>query len=180
MSKQEQQPPARTDPVPKRYDRPGHLDPSHAERLLELARAGRPAEDDEAFLRASAEEDDLASELGESTIANMTGGDAALIKQFEAEVDEDHGGPFVETSAGEELADEEAGGDPYDGPGEPTPRPIPKPDEPDWPDEPDDLDEEETRPITVRSWAGTYLLRATTLADWFTRRFRKSGGQSAP
>jgi|GEM_PF-1274825 len=159
-------------PALRRYDRPGHLDPAHAERLLELARAGREAEDDSAFLRSGAEEDDLANELGQTTVASMTSGEGMLTNELEAPVEEDIGGPFVGTSASEEFAEEADEEDAFDATREPTPVPSPAPDEPDdptepgEPGEPDEFEQAEEGPVAVRSWAGSYLLRAKDIAAW--------------
>jgi hypothetical protein len=156
----------------RRYDRPGHLDPAHAGRLLALARAGREVEDDSAFLRTSAEADDLACELGQTTVASMTSGEGVLTNELEAQVEEDVGGPFVETSASEEFGEETDEEDARDATREPTPVPSPAPDEPDEPiepgepGEPDEFEQAEEGPVAVRSWAGSYLLRAKDIAGW--------------
>jgi len=90
----------------KRYDRPGHLDPAHAERLLALARERRSQSDDSEFLRANAEDDELASRLGETAVASMTSGDAKLTSELETALADELGGPFVVTSVSDELAHE--------------------------------------------------------------------------
>jgi hypothetical protein len=178
----EQHPIAQLRRVPQRYDRPGHLDPAHAERLRDLSRAGREEEDDGAFLRASAEEDDVASDLGEAAVANMTGGDADVSNRIEARIDEELAGRFAETFASEDVGEEDMS-IPLDIDRELTPpRPNPQPDEPDEPDEPrepnepDEFDEEQTRPIVVRSWGQIYLPRARKIAGWVGRRVRDAAG----
>jgi hypothetical protein len=93
-----------SEPAPQRYDRPGHLDPAHAERLLELSRADRDQDDDEAFVRAKTSKDDFAEELGETAVASMTSGEDALTDELEAQVEEETGGPFIETSGNVEFA----------------------------------------------------------------------------
>lgn len=141
MSKKKKNAIAGPEPALKRYDHPGHLDPAHAERLLELSRAGQEEPEDSAFLRANAEDDDFARELGQTTVASMTSGDGVLTGELEAEVEEEVGGPFVETSATEEFA---AGTDESNTPDatrEPTPLPNPAPDDPNDPDDPDDPNE---------------------------------------
>jgi hypothetical protein len=85
------------------FDGAGHMDPAHAARLRELARQGKEAEAD-AFVESTGTKDDLAEELGEAAVANMTSGEDQLGKDLEAEVDEDNGGPFVETSGNTEFA----------------------------------------------------------------------------
>lgn len=85
------------------FDGAGHMDPKHAERLLELAREGRDAEKG-AFVDSSETADDLAEELAESAVASMTSGEDQLTSDLEAVVDEENGGPFVETSGNTEFA----------------------------------------------------------------------------
>lgn len=85
------------------FDGAGHMDPKHAERLLELAREGKDKEAD-AFVESSETTDDLAEELAEAAVANMTSGEEQLTNDLEAVVDEDNGGPFVETSGNTEFA----------------------------------------------------------------------------
>jgi len=88
------------------FDGAGHMDPAHARRLLELARANKDSSDDsEAFLSDDSEEDDLSEELGEAMVATMTTGEDQFKPMVEAEVDEERGGPFLVTSAAEEFAE---------------------------------------------------------------------------
>lgn len=93
--------------APKRdihgFDGAGHLDPAHAQRLLELAREDR-AQDPDAFVAKPESEDDFVEELGETAVATMTSGEEALAPDLDAEVEEERGGPFVETSAQVEFA----------------------------------------------------------------------------
>ena len=84
------------------FDAAGHMDPSEARRLLELGGRERADGADRAF--AEATDDDLAEELGEAAVHNMTSGEDALRTDLEAEVVEELGGPFVETSGGTEFA----------------------------------------------------------------------------
>jgi hypothetical protein len=87
------------------FDSAGHMDPAHAARLLALAREGKEAEADaDAFVKSTGSKDTLAEELGEAAVANMTSGEDQLGDDLEAEVDEDKGGPFVETSGSTEFA----------------------------------------------------------------------------
>jgi hypothetical protein len=86
------------------YDGSGHLDPREARYLLDLAHATRTTENDEAFISSSSSDDDLAEELAEAAVTSMTTGQDELLEQLETEVDEDSGGPFVETSGSVELA----------------------------------------------------------------------------
>ena len=47
------------------FDGAGHMDPAHAKRLLELAREGKQANTDEAFVNKTHTNDALAEELAE-------------------------------------------------------------------------------------------------------------------
>ncbi|OQX68587.1 MAG: hypothetical protein B6A08_09290 [Sorangiineae bacterium NIC37A_2] len=86
-----------------RYDRPGHIDPEHAERLLALSGSSRNGQG-RAFVEAERVEDDFAEELAETAIASMTSGEDALTEDLDAPVDEEKGGPFIETSGNVEFA----------------------------------------------------------------------------
>jgi len=86
------------------FDGAGHLDPGHAQRLLDLARGDRAEDDTAAFVAKPESEDDFVEELGETAVATMTSGEEALAPELDAEVDEERGGPFVETSANVEFA----------------------------------------------------------------------------
>lgn len=88
----------------RRYDRPGHIDPEHAERLLSIAREAHLPRNDRAFLRGMAVNDDLAEELAESAIMSMTTGEDAIGQELGVYVVEEDGGPFVETPSSEEFA----------------------------------------------------------------------------
>jgi hypothetical protein len=86
------------------FDNAGHLDPLRAERLLELGAEGR-SRSELAFVTYSATEaDDLAEELGEGTVFAMTTGEDTVSDDFNRDVEEDWGGPFVETTASTEFA----------------------------------------------------------------------------
>jgi hypothetical protein len=83
------------------FDAAGHIDPSDANRLLELS--GRTRKDEnEAFKEAT--QDDFAEELAEAAVHRMTTGEDELAADLEAEVEEDRGGPFVVTSGNVEFA----------------------------------------------------------------------------
>jgi hypothetical protein len=87
----------------RRIDGSGHIDPAHAERLRELSSEGRDV-DPRAFVEKSASGDDLAEELGEEAVIAMTTGQDDIPEERDAPVEEEQGGPFVETSAGTEFA----------------------------------------------------------------------------
>ena len=83
------------------YDASGHIDPRHAEHLLELGRGARDTEPD-GF--SFAPDDDLADGLAAAAVTSMTSGEDELRTVLDAEVEEDNGGPFVETSGSIEFA----------------------------------------------------------------------------
>jgi len=87
------------------FDGAGHMDPAHAKRLLELAREGKDADPDVAFLKKSHSTDDLAEELGEAAVGSMNSGEGQLTTDLDAEVAEERGGPFVKTTGGTEFAE---------------------------------------------------------------------------
>lgn len=101
---QKRLPPDSPRPALQRYDRPGHIDPAHAERLLAKSGAARAKDDAKAFVEPSSSEDDFAEELGETAVAAMTSGEDALTEDLETPVDEERGGPFVETRGSVEFA----------------------------------------------------------------------------
>ena len=86
------------------YDASGHIAAREAQYLLDLADADRTTQNDEAFVSSGFTDDDLAEELAEAAVLSMTTGQDELGDQLQATVDEDRGGPFVETSANLELA----------------------------------------------------------------------------
>lgn len=162
----------RSEPV-RRYDRPGHLHPAYAARLLALARAGREHADDDELLRASAEEDGLANELGETTLVSMTSGDAAFGRDVAAPAPEEFGGPFVVTSTGDELAEALDEQSPLDVP-KVKPRPFPAGEQARAFDDasrasgPGKAGASSRAP---RSWPSLSLPRVQKIAEWFGKRW---------
>ena len=105
MKKKTDRPRASDSPTPPvGYDGSGHLAAREARYLLDLAHATRTTESDEAFVSSTFTDDDLAEELAEAAVTSMTTGQDELVEQLETDVDEDRGGPFVETSGNVELA----------------------------------------------------------------------------
>lgn len=86
------------------FDNAGHLDPFRALRLLEIAGETRASLPDEAFVAGSTADDDLAEELGEGAVVAMTSGEDSVVEHFNLDVEEDWGGPFVESTANKEFA----------------------------------------------------------------------------
>lgn len=104
------------------FDGSGHMDPKHARHLLELSREGRDDDTAEGFVSGNDTSDDLAEELAQAAVATMTSGEEQLGTDLEAEVDEERGGPFVETSGNTEFA----GGTDESNIAEATREPFPK------------------------------------------------------
>ena len=86
------------------YDTAGHMHPARAQHLLELAHENRTVAVEHAFIVASSTDDDLAEELAEAAVTSMTSGQDELSDHLEAEVVEERGGPFTETSGNVEFA----------------------------------------------------------------------------
>jgi hypothetical protein len=91
-------------PATPGYDGAGHMDPEHARRLLEMAREGRVDDSTDAFIDAPQTRDDLAEELAEAAVSSMTSGEDQLGPDLDSVVEEEVGGPFVETSGNTEFA----------------------------------------------------------------------------
>jgi len=86
------------------YDGAGHMDPKHAAHLLALGRQDQSTDNDVAFVNANSTDDDLAENLAEAAVSSMTSGEEELTEKLAAEVAEETGGPFTETSANTEFA----------------------------------------------------------------------------
>ena len=86
------------------YDGSGHMDPDHARRLLKMAREGKVDGGSGAFIDAPETRDDLAKGLAEAAVSSMTSGEDQLGADLESVVDEELGGPFLETSGNTEFA----------------------------------------------------------------------------
>jgi hypothetical protein len=114
-------------PPPKpiqRRDATGHLDPRYAAHLRAESGQGRDSDDNHAFLPEghSKSKDDFAEELGEEAVAAMTSGEYQGEEELDQVVEEERGGPFVESTAGVEYAE---GTDPSN-PSTATREPFPK------------------------------------------------------
>jgi hypothetical protein len=55
-------------------------------------------------MQPSSRIDEFAEELGEAAVSAMTSGEDALTGELDAQVDEERGGPFIETSGKVEFA----------------------------------------------------------------------------
>lgn len=94
---------AKTRPATRR-DGSGHIDPAHAARLRELSENSHEESEDRGFVPNHRSREPLAEELGEGSVSNMTSGEDGYPEALDEKVDEENGGPFVETSAQEEFA----------------------------------------------------------------------------
>jgi len=91
-------------PVTRR-DATGHLDPEYQRKLLEESALGRSDDgNDKAFLHGSRASEELAEELGETFVEAATSGEDAEGDRHDRVVDEEAGGPFVPSTAGQEFA----------------------------------------------------------------------------
>ena len=83
-------------------------------------------DDGTAFLPdgAARSDDDLSERLAEEYVAAATSGEEPDEERLDASVPEDIGGPFIETTAEEELADDVDETNPADATREPVPRAV--------------------------------------------------------
>src|SRR5260221_4224308 len=88
----------------QRQDGAGHLDPEHAARLLRLSRKTDGEDADRGFVSHPHTKDGVAEELAEGAVSAMTSGGDGIADDLNQRVDEEDGGPFVETSAAQERA----------------------------------------------------------------------------
>lgn len=92
----------------KRRDGSGHIDPRYARELLAKARETKNDATDEAsgraFIVGPHSRDELAEELGEAFVEAATSGEEAEPNRHDRITEAEVGGPFIETSAGEEFA----------------------------------------------------------------------------
>jgi hypothetical protein len=93
-----------TKPALRRYDGSGHINPEYAEQLMALSGQATAETDPKSFVEDPSAEDDLAEELGEEAVVAMTSGQDPIAEERDAPVDEEVGGPFVETAASTEFA----------------------------------------------------------------------------
>jgi hypothetical protein len=107
----------------RRRDRAGHLEPHYAADLLAKGRESRDADDVQpAFVRGTRSGDGLAEELGEEAVETMTSGEDDGGDTRDQFVDEEIGGPFVESSAKREFAEGNDASNPDDATREPFPK----------------------------------------------------------
>jgi hypothetical protein len=109
-------------PAIRRRDATGHLEPHYAADLLAKSREGRETSEQEAFVHGSHSDDDLAEELAEEAVGTMTSGEYEAEDMLDQVVEEEKGGPFVESTAGQEYAE----GTDLSNPSTATREPFPK------------------------------------------------------
>lgn len=94
--------------IPKRPAAPrpsaGHLDPGHAARLRRLSHETEVTDTDVAFVAEAHSSDDMTERLGEEAVSAMTKGGSQHADDWDTPVEEEDGGPFVETGGEEEFA----------------------------------------------------------------------------
>jgi hypothetical protein len=86
------------------FDASGHMDPAERQRLLDMGREHRDAEP-KGLTAGQIAHDSMGEGFGEAAVASMTSGEDELGDDLEAEVEEERGGPFIETSGRTEFAD---------------------------------------------------------------------------
>jgi hypothetical protein len=86
----------------QRRDGGGHLDPRYEAELR--SRSDRPTPEPDSFIERARSTDDLVEGLGEEFVAGATTGEYGAEDKQNQEVTEEIGGPFVETTAGQEFA----------------------------------------------------------------------------
>jgi hypothetical protein len=104
----------------RRRAAPGHIDPKYGAELL--AQSGRPDDEGQSFLTKPRSRDDLAEERGEEFVETVTTGEYEGEETLNQVVDEESGGPFVETSGATEFADGTDASNPEGAKREPFPK----------------------------------------------------------
>ena len=82
----------------------GHLEPGHAARLHRRSQESHVTDADVGFVKYAHSHDDLTERLGEEAVSSMTSGESQLADDWDRPVEEEDGGPFVETLARDEFA----------------------------------------------------------------------------
>lgn len=115
--------------MPRRRGSKQVADRQRQEREQRAFRANGRSDDANAFMRDPGDgpaiaPDDLAETLGEEFVRSATTGEDTNEEARDAVVDEEVGGPFVETTAGEEFAIDADASNPPDATSEPLPRAV--------------------------------------------------------
>jgi len=104
----------------QREDRSGHFDPKYVAQLR--AQSGERTEDARAFFGRPRSGDDLAEQLGEEVVEAATTGEDPGEEVQDQVVDEERGGPFIETGGGAQYGYDVDGSNPTGASREPFPR----------------------------------------------------------
>ncbi len=110
----------RAKPLVRREDRAGHLDPRYAAELR--SRIDREPTDPKGFISRARSKDDLVEGLGEDFVGTATSGEYEGQDAQNEYVTEERGGPFVETTGGQEFARGTDASNPKGATREPFPR----------------------------------------------------------
>jgi hypothetical protein len=88
-----------------RRDATGHMNPEYERELLDKSRENRSnSKADRAFIYRPRAGDELGEELGEAFVESATSGEEAGAERLDRLVTEEHGGPFIQSSAAIEFA----------------------------------------------------------------------------
>jgi hypothetical protein len=104
-----------------RRDGAGHLNPKYAKALMSESGLRNQEPEPEPFIEKPRASDALAENFGEEFVASATSGENQEEDIFDAQVPEERGGPFVETTAGTEFAEGTDPSNPEDAEREPFP-----------------------------------------------------------
>lgn len=122
-AQQKARPPAKKAGKPvRRQQSDGRLDPQYAANLLAKSGGNPNDQDAEAFLKHPRSTDALAENLGEGFLQGALAGEDDDRRYLDPDNPEEDGGPFVETSAGDEFAYDTDESNPEDA--EPAPFPT--------------------------------------------------------
>lgn len=111
---------ARAKPLMRRQDRAGHLDPRYAAELR--SRTDREPAEPKGFISRARSRDNLVEGLGEDFVGTATSGEYEGQDAQNEYVTEERGGPFVETTGGQEFARGTDASNPKGATREPFPR----------------------------------------------------------
>jgi hypothetical protein len=89
----------------KRRDATGHLNPEYEKKLLESSRENKTDDgNDKAFLNMPRTGEPIAEDMGEAFLEAATSGEDTEPDRHDQVTEEERGGPFITTTAGEEFA----------------------------------------------------------------------------
>jgi hypothetical protein len=106
----------------KRRDATGHLNPAYAQDLRRASRENQEHDDDRGFLIGKNAADALGQELGREFVETVTSGEDEGNELRDKFVTEEVGGPFVTSTVGQEVAEDEDESNPEGSTREPFPK----------------------------------------------------------